>query len=155
MNIRDKNELVSGLCIGAFGIYVVVEASRLAYFSEYGGPGPGFLPLWLGIGLFFLGLLMISLNLFGPPRDTSSDARPWLGTGRALGGWAGLIGAIALLPLLGFNLSFGLLTGYLLCVVDRRSLWATFTVALGLMLGFHLVFSFALGVPLPVGPLGF
>jgi putative tricarboxylic transport membrane protein len=155
MSVRDKNELVSGFCIGAFGIYVVVEASRLAYFSEYGGPGPGFLPLWLGIGLSFLGLLLSSLNLSGPARDKSSDARPWLGAGRALGGWAGLVGAIAFLPLLGFTLSFGLLTGYLLRVVDRRSLWATFTVALGLMLGFHLVFAFALGVPLPAGPFGF
>lgn len=155
MNIRDKNDLLSGLCIGAFGIYVVVEASRLAYFSEYGGPGPGFLPLWLGIGLFFLGLLMISLDLFGSARDKSSDMQRWLGSGRALGGWAGLVAAIALLPLLGFTLSFGLLTAYLLRVVDRRSLWATFTVALGVMLGFHLVFAFALGVPLPVGPLGF
>lgn len=155
MNIRDKNELVSGLCIGAFGIYVVVEASRLAYFSEYGGPGPGFLPLWLGIGLFFLGLLVISLNLSGPATQIRSDARPWQGAGRALGGWAGLAGSIALLPLLGFTLSFGLLTGYLLRVVDRRPLWATFSVAVGLMLGFHLVFAFALGVPLPIGRLGF
>jgi putative tricarboxylic transport membrane protein len=155
MNIRDKKELISGLSIAAFGIYVVIAASRLTYVSEYGGPGPGFLPLWLGLGLFLVASVLIALNLFGSPEGSSSEARSRAGVGRALSGWFGLIVAIALLPSLGFTLSFGLLTVFMLYVVDRRSLWVTFTVALGVMLGFHIVFAFALGVPLPVGPFGF
>lgn len=155
MNIWNKKELISGLCIAAFGIYVVIAASRLTYVSEYGGPGPGFLPLWLGLGLFLLALVLIALSLFGAPGESSGESRSWVGMGRALGGWFGFVVAIALLPLLGFTLSFGLLAVFMLYVIDRRSLWVTFSVTLGVMLGFHLVFAFALGVPLPVGPLGF
>ena len=40
MDLRSKSDLVSGVCIAAFGIYVVYEGFRLPYISEF-GPGPG------------------------------------------------------------------------------------------------------------------
>ena len=57
---RDKGNLIAGACLAAFGIYVISVASRLPYVSEV-GPGPGFFPLWLGIGLvIFASCLMLS-----------------------------------------------------------------------------------------------
>ena len=74
---------------------------------------------------------------------------------RALGAWLAFVATIILLPLIGFGLSLGLLTAFLILVLDRRSPWLAIGVALGLALGFHLVFPVALSVSLPVGPWGF
>ena len=57
---KDKGNLISGACLAAFGLYVISVASKLPYVSEV-GPGPGFFPLWLGIGLMiFASYLMLS-----------------------------------------------------------------------------------------------
>ena len=74
---------------------------------------------------------------------------------RALSAWLVFVLAIALMSLIGFGLSFGLLTAFLILVLDRRSPWLAIGVALGLALTFHLVFAVALGVSLPAGPWGF
>ncbi len=47
---RDKGDLIAGAVLAAFGIYVIWVAVKLPYVSDV-GPGPGFFPLWLGIGL--------------------------------------------------------------------------------------------------------
>jgi len=66
-----------------------------------------------------------------------------------------LIVAIALLPWLGFGLSFALLTTFLILVLEGRPPLTAVSAAVALSLGFHLVFALALGVPLPSGPWGF
>ena len=69
--IRDKGNFISAACLAAFGIYVISVAARLDYVSEV-GPGPGFFPLWLGIGLvlFASGLMLASLSI-------SRSKAPW------------------------------------------------------------------------------
>jgi len=57
----NKGNLISALCLGAFGIYVISVAAKLAYVSEV-GPGPGFFPLWLGIGLVAFAALLIFVS---------------------------------------------------------------------------------------------
>ena len=65
MDLHNKGDLISGVCIAAFGVYVTVAAARLPYVSEH-GPGPGFMPLWLGIGLIVLALSLIVIDLARP-----------------------------------------------------------------------------------------
>jgi hypothetical protein len=74
---------------------------------------------------------------------------------RAVGAWLSFAVALGLIPLLGFGLSFGLLSAFLILVFDRRSLRQALAVAVGLAVAFHLLFTVALGVTLPVGLLGF
>jgi putative tricarboxylic transport membrane protein len=154
MGITDRSDLVSGVCIAAFGIYVVYEASGLAYVSEF-GPGPGFLPLWIGIGLTILGLSTVFAGLLASAAEKRAEPRSWAAVGRALSGWSGLTLSIALLPWLGFGLSLALLTVFLILVLERRSPWTALSVGIGLAVGFHLIFVFALRLSLPSGPWGF
>lgn len=154
MAIRDKSDLICGVCIGAFGIYVVVEASSLPYYSEY-GPGPGFLPLWLGLGICVLAFSLAFANLLGFARIEEGVPQPWTAIGRVLGGWFGLMVAIALLPWVGFGLSFAFLTTLLILVLEGRSPLTALGTAVSLSLAFYLIFALALGVPLPSGPWGF
>ena len=154
MGTRDKNDLVSALVISSFAVFVIYEASSLPYYSEY-GPGPGFLPLWLGMGILVLALSLVFANLLGFARIEEGVSQPWTAIGRALGGWVGLMVAIALLPWVGFGLSFAFLTTLLILVLEGRSPLTALGTALSLSLGFYLIFALALGVPLPSGPWGF
>jgi putative tricarboxylic transport membrane protein len=153
MDLRSKKDLISGVCIAAFGVYVVVASARLAYVSEH-GPGPGFMPLWLGIGLIVLALSLIVIDLARPAPERTRKLGNWP-VARALAGWLAVMGSIMVLPRLGFSLSLALLAVFLVIVLDRRSVWSALSVAFGLGLSFYLVFVLALGLPLPSGPWGF
>ena len=61
---------------------------------------------------------------------------------------------IALLPWLGFYISFAMLTAFLVLAMERRSVKVAIAIGLGIALGFYLILSLALGVPLPSGPWG-
>jgi len=154
MIISGKKELCSGICLGVFGIYVAIEAFKLPYVSEF-GPGPGFFPLWIGIGLTLLSLFLIVANLFASTAVENSESQSGTAVGRALVGWSGLMVAIGLLHWLGFGLGLALLAVFLILALERRSPWVALSVAFGLALGFHAIFVLALGLSLPAGPWGF
>jgi putative tricarboxylic transport membrane protein len=151
---RDKGNLVAGVCLGAFGIYVISVAARLPYVAEV-GPGPGFFPLWLGIGMvvFAAALAFTSFSSAGKKDAAEKTAQPT--TSRALAGWLGLMAAIGLFSWIGFGLSFVLLTVFLIVALDRRPALLAVGVGVALALAFHLIFVVALSVSLPVAPWGF
>lgn len=151
--IRDKGNFVAAACLAAFGLYVISVATGLAYLSEV-GPGPGFFPLWLGIGLvlFACGLMFASLGKSGTRAKGDSS---WRGSRRALAGWLALMVAIAFLGALGFALSFVVLTIFLIVALDRRPALLAVGVGVGLAVAFQLIFVVALDVSLPKGFWGF
>jgi len=147
---QDRGNLISGACLATFGIYVISVASKLPYVSEV-GPGPGFFPLWLGIGLVLFGSCL-TFAAFLPSRIKAKGAsQSWKATGRALAGWFATMVAIALLGRIGFGLSFVLLTIFLIVALDRRPALLALGVGVGLAVAFHLIFVVALDVPLPAG----
>ncbi len=154
MAISNKREFVTVLILAGFGTYVILEARRLPYVSEF-GPGPGFFPLWIGIGIIVCSLIMLVAGCLrgGPAGEAENKSAAEIA--RALGAWAAFVVAIVLLPLLGFAISLGLLSLFLIIALDHRSPWAALGVAVVLASGFYLIFNVALGVALPVGPLGF
>jgi hypothetical protein len=154
MEPRSAKELLSGVLLAVFGLYVTIESARFSYVSE-DGPGPGFLPFWLGIALCGLALSLAAVNLWRrAPRPLHAPCS-WLGERRALSGWLALMGAIILFPLLGFSLSLVLLTLFLVAIMEGRSFWSAVVIALGIGIGFQLIFVVALGLSLPKSPLGF
>ena len=151
---RDKGNLISGACLAAFGIYVISVASKLPYVSEV-GPGSGFFPLWLGIGLvLFASCLMFTA--FSPSQnEAKSESQSLKATVRALAGWLAMMVAIALFAWIGFSLSFVLLTIFLVVALDRRPALLALGVGIGLAVIFYLIFVVALDVSLPVASWGF
>jgi putative tricarboxylic transport membrane protein len=154
MNIRSRSDLVAGISVAAFGLYVTAKSYRLEYVSEY-GPGPGFLPLWLGIGLLAFALYLVVSNLVRLAAETGRRPESWMMLRRVLSGWLALMLAILLLPWIGFSLSLAFLTVFLIVVLERRSPWTAVGVGFGLAFGFYVIFVFALGLSLPVNPWGF
>ena len=151
---QDKGNLVSGACIGAFGIYVISVAARLPYVAEV-GPGSGFFPLWLGIGMVLCAALLVCMTFSTARKPAASETPAGTKASRAIAGWLALMVAIGLFPWIGFGLSFVLLTLFLIVALDRRSVSLAIGVGVALAFAFHLLFVVALNVSLPAAPWGF
>jgi putative tricarboxylic transport membrane protein len=148
--VRDKNNLIAGGCLLAFGIYVITGAARLSYTAEV-GPGPGFFPLWIGIGVVIFAAVLMLASYAGAKQPAPSGAP----TIRALTGWLAVMIAIFLAGRIGFVVSYILLTAFLIYALDRRPVWLAAAVGVGLSVAFHVLFVRALDVSLPAGPWGF
>jgi putative tricarboxylic transport membrane protein len=148
---RD-GDVVSGGLLAALGLYVVLEARTWTY-SGPDGPGPGFFPLWYGVLMVALSLILVGSRI-AKARVEHEGPADRKGIGRALGTWLAFVVAVALLKPLGFVLSLALLTFFLVTVIFRRSPVTAAITAGAIALGFHLTFPVALGVQLPVGLLG-
>lgn len=150
----NRGEVISGVVLGALGIYIVTEAARWDYLTVE-GPGPGFFPLWYGMAMVALAAWLVVQNFMA--KGAAADGKPVnrREVGRALLTWVGFVASVLLLKLLGFILSFGLFTMFVVGGLYRRPLRVAFAVAVGCAAGFYLLFPLALEVRLPIGILGF
>jgi putative tricarboxylic transport membrane protein len=61
-------EVLAGLILSSLGIFILIRAMALEYTGDF-GPGPGFLPFWLGVVIISFSTLVIFVTL------RSSNAR--------------------------------------------------------------------------------
>jgi putative tricarboxylic transport membrane protein len=133
----------SGLALGALGAYIIAQAWRWEYLGS-DGPGPGFFPLWYGIAIAALSLVLVISSLAG--NETPVD---WTGALRVLAAWGAFALAAAALKWLGFLVCFPALTLFIVAVMYRRPLKVAAAVAAAATAAFYVVFPLALGVKLP------
>ena len=149
---KKSGDLWSGVALALLGVYIVVQARQWDYMDPE-GPGPGFFPLWYGLAILALSALLVASHLRRAPlRDKPLE---WRRIGRALGVWLALAVSVALFGVLGFVVSFALLTYFIAAVMYRKPAWTAAAVAAATAAGFYLVFDLALGLGLPSGVLGF
>jgi putative tricarboxylic transport membrane protein len=149
----NRGEVVSGVVLAALGIYIVTEAARWEYLGA-DGPGPGFFPIWYGIAMVALAVVLVVQNLMTKAADEGKPLN-WRETGRVFIAWAGFVASVLLLKVLGFILSFGFFVLFVVAGLYRRPWRIAVSVAVGCAAGFYLVFPLALNVRLPIGILGF
>jgi putative tricarboxylic transport membrane protein len=150
---RYNGDVISGGVLAGLGVFVVIEASRWDYLAPE-GPGPGFFPLWYGLALLGLSLAL----MIGALRRRAANTEQridWSEVGRALMAWAAVTACIALLKVLGFFVSFALLTVFIVSVMYRRKLLFGLAAGLASSAAFYLIFPLALNVELPAGIFGF
>jgi len=149
---RGSGDLWSGIALALLGIYITAQAWQWEYLGPE-GPGPGFFPLWYGIGIVALSALLVISHF----RRAPAAGKPveWPRITRALSAWLALAVSVALFKTLGFVVSFALLCYFIVAVMYRRRLPTAAIFAAAAAAGFYLVFDVALGVSLPAGILGF
>ena len=150
----NTGDIASGAVLAGLGLFIIVEARRWEYLGAE-GPGPGFFPLWYGLVMVALSLLLIVTSVRRSAAAEQVKPVDWREVGRALTGWAGVAVSIALLKVLGFLVIFVLLTLFVAVVMYRRPLPVALAVAVCSGLAFYLLFPLALNVTLPVGVFGF
>ncbi len=149
-----NGDLWSGAALAALGGFVINEARQWEYMTVE-GPGPGFFPLWYGIAMVLLSLVLVVSALRRSRPAAGHTGTDWPGIGRALLCWAAFTLSVLLLKWLGLILSLALLTLFIAKVMYGKPLKVALATAVGNVAGFYLVFHLALGVELPVGLLGF
>ena len=143
-------DLAGGLVVLLFGIAIVFFSSQLPYKSEY-GPGPGFLPLWLGIVLIGSAVFVL-LNILR--KQVKVDAFFKTGTKQSAMMFILIFISFLLLPLLGFAVGLAFFSGLTMRVMGKHSWMACGLTAVGIAIGVHFVFGQWLHIPLPVGIVG-
>jgi len=149
----NDGDVWSGGVLAALGVYVVLEARQWDYLTPE-GPGPGFFPMWYGIALVALSLLLI-VGRLRQPRSELEEGVNWQEVSRALGVWLAFALSVALLKVLGFLMAYAALACFVVCVMYRRPLTTGLATGIGGAVLFQLVFPLALDVKLPVGIFGY
>ena len=162
----NNGDAISAAVLCGLGGYIVTEAARWDYMAP-DGPGPGFFPIWYGVALIVLSLIVIGARVMRIAKERGHGAAAGASPGRAgdaatkrseiyhaLAVWLAFSVCIALLKVLGFMIALGLLTAFIVAIIYRRPWKVAIAVAVGTSLGFYLIFPLALSVALPVGVFG-
>ena len=149
--MRGADRVTAALLL-AFAVAFSAGALKQYQWWGSGGPGPAFMPFWLGLvmALLALGMLLKSLK-----RQDPGEA--WLPRGEGLRDLLVVLGAtvafVALLNVLGMVIGTALYLAVLVRYLGRHRWWVTLAVAAGAA-GFNwLVFVHWLRVPFPEGKL--
>jgi len=143
-------DLIGGVVVLLFGLSVAFFSSQLPYSSEF-GPGPGFLPFWLGIGISGCAVLVLR-RIFKERNRTELFFKPLTRLGVQM--LAMIVIAFLLLPLLGFSVGLALFTATAMRIIGKHSMLLCGLTAIGTAIGIHFVFGEWLSIPLPMGIVG-
>jgi putative tricarboxylic transport membrane protein len=149
--VRNADRVTAGLLL-AFSVAFAAGALKQYQWWGSGGPGPAFMPFWLGLVMACLasGLLLRSIKQADP-------GAAWFPRGEGLRDMLVVLGAtvlfVALLNVLGMVIGTALYLAILIGYLGKHRWWVTLSVAVAAA-GFNwLVFVRWLRVPFPEGML--
>jgi putative tricarboxylic transport membrane protein len=149
--VRSADRITAALLL-AFAVAFSAGALKQYQWWGPGGPGPAFLPFWLGLVMAFLALGMLIRSL---KQQYAGEA--WLPRGEGLRDMLVVLGVtvafVALLRVTGMVLGTAIYLVVLVRYLGRHRWWVTLLVAAAAA-GFNwLVFVRWLRVPMPEGML--
>ena len=147
MRIAD---LIGGVIVLLLGLAVIYFSSQLEYYSEY-GPGPGFLPLWVGIIIAGCAIYVI-IDVLKKHHKIGTFFRPRTKLGLHV--LIIIFITFLLLPLLGFSIGLALFVGITMRIMGKHRWVSCSLTAVVTAICIHLIFVSWLTIPLPQGLIG-
>lgn len=143
--------IIAGAAVFLLGAATTaVSWKTLPYGGEF-GPGPGFVPFWMGIVLMLCAMPVIITDL----RAKATAERLFRPeTAKCLQVLALIVGVFLVLPILGFSVGLALVTGGGMRLMGRHSWLACGATVIGTAVCIHYLFGRWLGIPLPTGVVG-
>ncbi len=146
---------VTGLVFLAIGIFIAVESTNLKFYTDM-GPGAGFFPLLIGIGMSALSVVWLGQVTLRPDESMEEGFLPnRSGTIRILSIVAALVALVVLQDHLGYRVTMFAFLVFLLYALGRQNLLVTVLVALAGSFGIYYVFDHWLQVTLPAASVEF
>jgi putative tricarboxylic transport membrane protein len=149
--VRNADRVTAALLL-AFSVAFSVGALKSYQWWGSGGPGPAFLPFWLGLVMALLALMMLVRSL-----REKNPGETWLPRGEGLRDMlvvlAVTVAYVALLNVLGMVIGTALYLMVLVRYLGRHRWWVTVSIALAAAAFNWLVFVHWLRVPMPEGKL--
>jgi putative tricarboxylic transport membrane protein len=147
--VRSADRVTAALLL-AFAVAFSVGALKQYQWWGSGGPGPAFMPFWLGLVMALLALVLLLRSL-----KEQNPGAAWLPRGEGLRDMlvvlASTVAFIALLKVTGMIIGTALYLAFLVRYLGKHRWWVTLAVALAAA-GFNwLVFVHWLRVPMPEG----
>jgi putative tricarboxylic transport membrane protein len=147
--VRQADRITAALLL-AFAVAFSVGALKNYQWWGSGGPGPAFMPFWLGLVMALLALMMLVRSL-----KQQHPGETWLPRGEGLRDLlvvlAATIAYVVLLNVTGMVIGTALYLAILVRYLGRHPWWVTAAVAVGAAFFNWLVFVHWLHVPMPEG----
>ena len=143
--------LLAGIVVLLFGSVVTYFASQLPYRGEY-GPGPGFLPLWIGIVLIGCAIAAILKAVGQVDREKERFIQPK--TRQVASVFVTLIVTFLLVRVVGLSLGLALFTGFTMRAAGKHSWILCIVMAVVTTAVVRVIFGVMLDIPLPKGVVG-
>jgi putative tricarboxylic transport membrane protein len=143
--------LLAGIVVLLFGSVVTFSASQLPYKGEY-GPGPGFLPLWIGIALIGCAIAAILKAVRQVGGEKGKFIQPK--TRQVAFIFVTLIVTFLLVPVFGLSLGLALFTGFTMRTAGRHGWILCVGTAVVTAAAVRVIFGVMLDIPLPKGYIG-
>lgn len=143
-------DLIGGVVVLILGLAVVFFSLQLTYYSEY-GPGPGFLPLWLGVVLIGCAIFVI-INVLKKHDKIGAFLKPRTKLGLHV--LIIIFITFLLLPFLGFSIGLALFVGITMRIMGKHRWVSCSLTAVVTAICIHLIFISWLTIPLPQGLIG-
>jgi hypothetical protein len=143
--------IIAGVAVFLLGIATTVLAwTTLPYTGDF-GPGPGFVPLWLGIALTLCSIPIIITDLRNKDRSEQLF-RPE--TWKCLKVLILIVTVFLALPVFGFSAGLALITGGGMRLMGKHGWVSCVVTMIGTAVCIHYLFGQWLSIPLPKGMIG-
>ena len=148
-----RADQLSALVWIAIGTVVLLQSRELDYLAEY-GPGPGFLPFWLGAGVIALGIALLAKATLRSEKSETTKLPTRHAAIQLILVCTGIFGLALLANTIGLIVYIGVLFFCLLFFVERRGWKFALVMAIASPLALWLIFELGLDLRLPAGLLG-
>ena len=152
--VTGKGKDVGGLIMSC--LFIIISIVALWDTTHMLDSDSYVFPRAIAIAMIALNLLLIGRNLLNFTDEEKKEPKAGASTTRRIALIAGMLISCVMMPILGFMIS-GVITFVFLMLVSMYDEWNAKTkviyplVALSLVIGFYMLFSKVLLVPLPVG----
>ena len=150
--MRIKAIHVTAFLFTLFGLFIISECRNLSYWSEF-GPGPGFLPLWIGICLTLLSFSLFIQSLRSKGKQNGEE--PFFSSWKDLRRVGLIILAYCSLGILvrwlGFHLLSAFFVFFAIAFVERKRWWVALVCGVLTALSFYVIFDVLMKSELPRG----